>query len=186
MRGERLAGGALAGEGGDRRGLRGSALGGDLVLGGGRFQLFELQLHLIEQARRALRARPVELTLELGDLQLLARDGRRVVGLLARASATSAPQRSAASSQCRSANPCGGGNHRASSALAKNAQSHGYPARRVGMCEPGYASRSRRACRPAVRPISRRCHSPPTARRSGRAPAAWHRATGRGRHARGS
>ena len=71
MRGERLAGGALAGKGGNRRGLRGSAIGGDLVLGGGRFKLFELELHLIEEAGRAFRARPVELTPELGKLKRL-------------------------------------------------------------------------------------------------------------------
>ena len=82
MLGERLAGRALARERRDVRRLGGGLLGGDLVLGGGGFQLFELQLHLIEQPRRALRARPVDLPLELGDLQVLVRDRRRVVGVL--------------------------------------------------------------------------------------------------------
>ena len=72
---------AVAREAGNVRRLGGGALGGDLVLGGGRLQLFELQLHLIEKARRALRARSVDLPLELGDLQVLARDRRRVVGV---------------------------------------------------------------------------------------------------------
>ena len=43
-------------------------------------QLLELQLHLVEQPRRALRARAVELPLELLDLELLVRDHRRIVG----------------------------------------------------------------------------------------------------------
>ena len=82
VRGERLSGRALAREGGDRCRLRGCPLGGDLVLGGGRFQLREIQLHLVEDARRALRARSVDLALELGDLELLLRDHRRIVGRL--------------------------------------------------------------------------------------------------------
>ena len=45
-------------------------------------QLLELQLQLIEQPRRAFRARAVELALQLRDLQLLVRDQRLVVGLL--------------------------------------------------------------------------------------------------------
>ena len=53
MGGERLSGGAQPREGGDRRHLRCGPLGGDLVLGGGRFQLRELQLHLVAEARRA-------------------------------------------------------------------------------------------------------------------------------------
>ena len=50
--------------------LAAACLGGELVLGGRGFQLLELQLQLIEQPRRALRARAIELTLELLDLQL--------------------------------------------------------------------------------------------------------------------
>ena len=53
--------GRLRVNGRNRRRLGGGALGGDLVLGGGGLQLFELQLHLVEKARRALRARPVDL-----------------------------------------------------------------------------------------------------------------------------
>ena len=82
MGGERLSGGAQPREGGDRCHLRCGPLGGDLVLGGGRFQLRELQLHLVAEARRALRARPVDLALQLGDLEILARDRRRIVGRL--------------------------------------------------------------------------------------------------------
>ena len=82
MGGERLSGRTQPREGGDRCHLRCGPLGGDLVLGGGRFQLRKLQLQLIEEARRALRARPVDLASELGDLELLLRDHRRIVGRL--------------------------------------------------------------------------------------------------------
>ena len=82
MGGERLSGRALARKGGDRCRLRCDPLSGDLVLGGGRFQLRELQLHLVEDARRALRARSVDLASELGDLELLLGDHRRIVGRL--------------------------------------------------------------------------------------------------------
>ena len=81
MRWERLARGTLAREGGDCHRLCGGALGGDLVLSGVGLRLLELQLHLLDDARGALRARPVDLALQLGDLELLGRDRRRVVGV---------------------------------------------------------------------------------------------------------
>ena len=80
MIGEGLARGTLAREGGDRCRLRCRSLGGDLVLGSGSLQFREFQLHLIEEACRALRARPVNLALELRDLKLLVDDQRRVLG----------------------------------------------------------------------------------------------------------
>ena len=83
MLGEGLAGRPLAGEGRyGRPGLGRGVLGGEFVLGGGALELLELQLHLIEQPRGALRARAVEIALQLLDLQLLVRDQRLVVGLL--------------------------------------------------------------------------------------------------------
>jgi hypothetical protein len=45
-------------------------LGRQFVLGRCRLQIFELKLHLIQQPRRALRARPVELTPQFLDRQL--------------------------------------------------------------------------------------------------------------------
>ena len=80
MFGERLARGALAGERRHCRGLRRRPLGGDLVLGGCALQFLELQLDLIEQPRRPLRTRAIELARQLLDLQLLMRDQRLVVG----------------------------------------------------------------------------------------------------------
>ena len=47
---------------------------GGLVLGGARFQLLELQLHLVEQLAAALGGCAVQLALQLGDQQLA--DGR--------------------------------------------------------------------------------------------------------------
>ena len=82
MRGERLARWAFAREGRDVRRLGGGVLGGDLVLGGGGLQLFKTQFHLIEKPRRPLGSGSVDLPLEFGDLQVLTRDGRRVVGQL--------------------------------------------------------------------------------------------------------
>ena len=56
MLGERLARRPLAREGRDRRRLGRGRLGGELVLGRRRLQLFELQLQLVEQARRCARS----------------------------------------------------------------------------------------------------------------------------------
>ena len=80
MLGEGLACRALAPEGGDRRSFGRSLLGGDLVLGGRALQLLQLQLHLVEDARGALRARPIQLASELLDLQLQMRDQGLIVG----------------------------------------------------------------------------------------------------------
>ena len=82
MLGEGLARGTLAGERRDGRRLGGGKFGCDLVLGSGGFEVFEFQLHLVDEPRGALRPCPVDLPLELGDLQLLARDGGGIVGVL--------------------------------------------------------------------------------------------------------
>lgn len=82
--GKGLSRGALAIEGSHARGLVRCHLGGEVVLAGGGFQLFELQLELIEQATTALGARAMLLALEFGDLELEMRDqrlGRRGLGL---------------------------------------------------------------------------------------------------------
>ena len=50
------------------------------VFRGAGFQLFERQRQLIDQTRRALRSLPVDLTLQLGDPQLLLGDQRHVFG----------------------------------------------------------------------------------------------------------
>ena len=71
MFGERLARRALAGEGRHRRGRGHRHLGRDLVFGRRTLQFLELQLDLIEKARRAFRARTIELARQLLDPQLL-------------------------------------------------------------------------------------------------------------------
>ena len=78
MVGERVALDAPAGEGTHRRRLRGRLLRRQFVFGGGGFQLLELERQLVDQPRRALRPLPVDLALELGDLQLLRGDQRHV------------------------------------------------------------------------------------------------------------
>jgi hypothetical protein len=55
-------------------------LGGDLVLGGRGFQLFELQLHLIQKPRCPFRARPEKFALQLLDLKFEMRDQRLLDG----------------------------------------------------------------------------------------------------------
>ena len=82
MLGKGLARRPLAGEGRHVRGLGRGDLGGDFVLGGRGLQFLQLQLHLVQQPDRALRARAIELALELLDLQLQMRDQGLVVGLL--------------------------------------------------------------------------------------------------------
>jgi hypothetical protein len=56
------------------RRLGGGPLGGELVLGGRRFQLLQLQFQLIDEARGALRALAEALAVELLDLELQMRD----------------------------------------------------------------------------------------------------------------
>ena len=75
MLGEGLARGSLAGEGSDRCGPGDSDLGEKVVFRCGRFEIFELELHLIEQPRRAFRPLTVALPVELGDLELEPDDG---------------------------------------------------------------------------------------------------------------
>jgi hypothetical protein len=79
MLGERLACRALALVGGDRCRLGSSPLGCDFILGGRALQLLELDLHLVEDARRPLRARPIKLALELLNHQILMRDEGRII-----------------------------------------------------------------------------------------------------------
>jgi len=73
MRRERLARGLPASERANRRGCR-RLLGRKLVLAVRGFQLLELELHLVEQARFALIARSEQAALELLDDQLLMGD----------------------------------------------------------------------------------------------------------------
>ena len=61
---------SAAGEGLDRRGLGGRHLSLQLVEGGGRLQLLQLQLVLVQQALAALGGLAEVRPLELGDLQL--------------------------------------------------------------------------------------------------------------------
>jgi hypothetical protein len=70
MIGKRLARRPLALERFDRLGPARRILGRQLVLGRCRFQIFELKLHLIQQPRRALRTRPIELSPQFLDRQL--------------------------------------------------------------------------------------------------------------------
>ena len=73
---------AGAGEPGDGGGLGRGSLGRQLVLRGGRFELLELQLHLIQQAGCTLGARAEAVAVELLDLQLEMGDQREVAGSL--------------------------------------------------------------------------------------------------------
>ena len=76
MRWERLTGGLLACEGADLARRGGSLRGHGLVLGGSRLEVFQLELHLVEQARLALAHRPEHLTPHLLDGQSQMRDQR--------------------------------------------------------------------------------------------------------------
>ena len=80
MLGERLARRPLALERPDRLRLGRRLLRGQLVLGRSRLQVLQLQFHLLEQPRLALRAAAVELAPQLLDLQLEMRDQRFVAG----------------------------------------------------------------------------------------------------------
>jgi hypothetical protein len=53
-----------------RRSPRRGLLGPELVFGGGRFELLELQLELVEEPRLALRLLTIELAPQLEDLEL--------------------------------------------------------------------------------------------------------------------
>ena len=76
MIGERFARRPLALERFDCLCLGRCILGRQFVLGRCRLQIFELKLHLIQQPRRALRARPVKLTPQFLDRQLEMDDQR--------------------------------------------------------------------------------------------------------------
>jgi len=94
MLGEGLALGPLARKPTHSRRLGDSPFGRKFIFSRVRFQLFERQCQLVDQPRRALRPRTVDMTLQLGDLQLLVRDQRAVLrGLRTghRGSATSSP-----------------------------------------------------------------------------------------------
>ena len=141
MLGERLAGRALAREGATvvvLAAARSAAISSSVAAA---LQLFELQLHLIEEARRALRARPVELALELGDLQVLARDHGSLVGVMAwlRQLSFGLGERSAALAASAAfsvidvvgarANPCGEGITDLARAARRKSSRASYPAR---------------------------------------------------------
>jgi hypothetical protein len=78
MVGERVSLGAAASEGAHRRRLRGRLFRRQFVFGGGGLQFLELERQLVDQSRRALRPLPKNLTLELGDPELLRGDQRHV------------------------------------------------------------------------------------------------------------
>jgi hypothetical protein len=78
MVGERVSLGAPAGEGAHRCRLRGRLFRRQLVFCGARRQFLELERQLADQLRRPLRPLPVDLALELRDLQLLRGDQRHV------------------------------------------------------------------------------------------------------------
>jgi hypothetical protein len=80
--GEGVSFGALAGESRHRRGLGDGDFRGEFIFGGARFQFLELQRQLIDEPGRSLRARAVDLTLQLGDPQLLMGDQGQVFGRL--------------------------------------------------------------------------------------------------------
>ena len=80
MLGEGLARWPLPGEGGHLGGPGGRALCRQLVLGRRGFELFELQLELVEQPGTALGALAEPLAPELLDLQLQMGDQRLIVG----------------------------------------------------------------------------------------------------------
>ena len=71
-----LADRPLAREGANLARLGRRSLGGEFILGRGGDEVFEFQLQLLNQPRRALRALPVEFALELLDPQLKMRDQR--------------------------------------------------------------------------------------------------------------
>lgn len=74
---ERLARWGMAGRQAGPQCARQGSLGGGRLFRGGRFQLFQFELHLVDEPCRALRARAVELAPQLLDLQLEMRDQRR-------------------------------------------------------------------------------------------------------------
>lgn len=80
--GEGVSFGTLAGEARHHGGLGDGDFRSEFILGGARFKLLELQRQLIDQPLRSLRARAVNLTLELGDPQLLMGDQGQVFGRL--------------------------------------------------------------------------------------------------------
>jgi len=80
MFGERLARGALAGEGRDAGGLGHRLLCGEIIFGGRGFQLLELQLELVKQPGAALGTLAEAIAVELLDPQLEVGDQSLVVG----------------------------------------------------------------------------------------------------------
>ncbi|OBX17512.1 hypothetical protein A9995_15655 [Erythrobacter sp. QSSC1-22B] len=76
MIGKRLSCGPYAREGGDGGRLRCRFLGNQIILACIGLEIFELQLHLIEQAAGAFCAGAVLLAPQLGDLQLEVGDDR--------------------------------------------------------------------------------------------------------------
>ena len=78
MIGEGIAFGARARKSANSRRPGDSFFGRKLVFGGAGFQLFKRKRQLVDQARRAFRSLPVDLALQLGDLQLLLGNQRTV------------------------------------------------------------------------------------------------------------
>ena len=74
MFGEGIAFGTLTDEPRDRRDLGYGNFRGELILGGTGRKLLERERHLLDKQGRPLRPRPINLTFQLGDPQLLMRD----------------------------------------------------------------------------------------------------------------
>ena len=78
MIGEGIAFGSRARKSANSRRPGDGFFGRKLVFGGAGFQLFKRKRQLVDQARRAFRSLPVDLALQLGDLQLLLGNQRTV------------------------------------------------------------------------------------------------------------
>jgi hypothetical protein len=176
MLGEGLARRVLAGKGRHIGGLGHGPLGGDLVLAGRTLEFLEAQFHLVEQPRRAFRVLAIELARQLGDLQSLMGDQSLIIGglglgrrqfrldpgrpgrffeALCALHDQRHPQRGDVVGEVlgrrrhgpdypTSPQPEARCNHRMSQSAALSRPPPG------ARCEPGSASRSRRACRPTA------------------------------------
>lgn len=82
MLGERLLQRPAAGKAGDIDGGRGRHFGCEFVLDCRHLQLYQLELHLVDQPGTTLRLRAIKLPLELFDAQLLSGNDGKIVGRL--------------------------------------------------------------------------------------------------------
>lgn len=82
MLGQRLLYRPAAGKAGDIDRGRDRHFGSELVLGCRHLQLFQLELHLVDQPDTTLRLRAIELPLEFFDAQLLPGNDGKIVGRL--------------------------------------------------------------------------------------------------------